>query len=87
MWLDQNGDRIQTLVLQNYLFFGNASSILRYVSSMFEGLEEDIDVSLLLPFPEIIVVDLTLVTGMDTSVRKSLFAIALGLRWGKCALF
>uniref|UniRef100_A0A7S4MC96 Uncharacterized protein n=1 Tax=Odontella aurita TaxID=265563 RepID=A0A7S4MC96_9STRA len=31
-WLDQNGDLIQVLVLQNYLFFGNASSCLEYVS-------------------------------------------------------
>jgi len=28
MWLNDNGDLIQVMVLQNYLFFGNASSIL-----------------------------------------------------------
>lgn len=66
-WLDENGDLIQIIVLQNYLFFGNASSILSYVSSMFEEAEEpglDYDLP---PMPKHILLDLTLVTGIDTS--------------------
>ncbi|CAB9515416.1 solute carrier family 26 [Seminavis robusta] len=35
-WLNQNGDLIQILVLQNYLFFGNAQSVWQYVSTFFE---------------------------------------------------
>ena len=40
-WLDQNADLIQILVLQNYLFFGNAQSVLNYVSTMFDDDEEE----------------------------------------------
>ena len=67
-WLDENGDLIQILVLQNYLFFGNASSIFSYISSMFEDPKEDQELDFELPpFPKYIIIDLTLVTGMDTS--------------------
>ena len=66
-WLDQNGELIQVLVLQNYLFFGNASSILAYISSMFEDADPDVDPVFVPPIPKIVVLDLTLVTGMDTS--------------------
>jgi hypothetical protein len=48
VWLDAHGDSIQVLVLQNYLFFGNASSILNYIATMFE--EIDINVSQRLDF-------------------------------------
>ena len=70
IWLDTNGDAIQIIVLQNYLFFGNASSILNYIATMFE--EVDITTSQRLdfsipPVPRILVVDLSLITGMDTS--------------------
>jgi hypothetical protein len=30
-WLDQNADWTQILVLQNYLFFGNAQSVATYI--------------------------------------------------------
>jgi MFS superfamily sulfate permease-like transporter len=54
--------------LQNYLFFGNASSILSYIASMFEEPEGDhVDLDSMPPMPKILVLDLTLVTGMDTS--------------------
>lgn len=66
-WLDQNGELIQVLVLQNYLFFGNASSILAYISSMFEDPDPDVDPIFVPPIPKVLVLDLTLVTGMDTS--------------------
>lgn len=66
-WLDHNGDLIQVLVLQNYLFFGNASSILDYIATMFEEPEEEIDPIFIPPVPKVVILDLTLVTGMDTS--------------------
>lgn len=34
-WLSDNGDFIQIIVLQNYLFFGNASIVYNYIASMF----------------------------------------------------
>jgi hypothetical protein len=66
-WLDEHGDRIQLIVLQNFLFFGNASSILDYISSMFEEPASDVDSIFVPPVPKIVVLDMTLVTGMDTS--------------------
>lgn len=35
-WLDQNADLTQILILQNYLFFGNAQSVQNYVTTMFD---------------------------------------------------
>lgn len=69
-WLDRHGDKIQVMVLQNYLFFGNASSILNYVSMMFEDVQPRDKMSSphdLIPLPKYLVVDLSFVTGMDTS--------------------
>lgn len=66
-WLDENGDQIQIVILQNYLFFGNASSILAYISSMFEHSDEDADDRNLPPLPKYVVLDMALVTGIDTS--------------------
>ena len=70
IWLDSHGDYIQVLVLQNYLFFGNASSILHYISTMFEDVDEAESMRLdfsIPPMPKVLVMDLSLVTGMDTS--------------------
>jgi len=68
-WLDQHGDLIQVLVLQTYLFFGNASSILNYVNTMFEEPDEleakRLDFSPP-PIPKILIIDMALITGMDT---------------------
>jgi anti-anti-sigma regulatory factor len=70
VWLDTNGDYIQVLVLQNYLFFGNATSILNYIETMFEEVDETqserLDFSLP-PMPTVLVLDLSLISGMDTS--------------------
>jgi len=66
VWLDRNGDMIQTLVLQNYLFFGNATSVLKYISSMFDDIEV-IDDSLLPPKPKYLVLDMSIVSGVDIS--------------------
>lgn len=68
-WLIDNGDFIQILVLQNYLFFGNASGVYNYINSMFQRNEEDesTEDQLETRRPKFLILDLTLVTGMDTS--------------------
>jgi SulP family sulfate permease len=69
-WLDLNGDQIQILVLQSFLFFGNATSVLNYVSTMFEDIDEEkdeIETSLFPPIPKVLVLDFSLVPGMDGS--------------------
>ena len=67
-WLDQNGDLIQILVLHNFLFFGNASSCLNYIQTMFDEVSEEEEIaSLLPPLPKYLIVDLSLVTGIDAS--------------------
>lgn len=72
-WLSENGDLCQIIVLQNYLFFGNACSILDYVATMFEEVDktqsERLDFALP-PLPRVLVLDLSLVTGMDTSTTE-----------------
>jgi MFS superfamily sulfate permease-like transporter len=69
-WLNENGDLIQILVLQNYLFFGNATSVYTYIGTMFENRDEDGEEqpsTELARVPTFVILDLTLVTGMDTS--------------------
>lgn len=66
-WLDQHGDLIQILVLQNYLFFGNASSTFSYIASMFRDPGPEVDPCFVSPSPRFLIIDLTLVTGLDTS--------------------
>lgn len=89
-WLNQNGDMIQILVLQNYLFFGNAQSILYYVTTMFEDPATDDAVTqqmLLPPKPSYLVVDFTIVTGMDTSAMDILREISALCRIHRCRIF
>jgi MFS superfamily sulfate permease-like transporter len=57
---------IQILVLQNYLFFGNATSVLKYISSMFDDVDV-IDDALLPPKPRYVVLDMSIVSGLDVS--------------------
>lgn len=59
-WLDAHGDLIQVVILQNYLFFGNASSILVYIGSMFEGPKEENHNDELPPLPKFVVLDMAL---------------------------
>lgn len=89
-WLNENGDLCQVIVLQNYLFFGNACTILEYISTMFE----DVDISQsqrlgfsLPPFPKILVLDLSLVTGMDTSTVDIFGEILEFCKNNDCKLF
>ena len=61
VWLDnKNGNHIQALVLQNYLFFGNATSIFNYIATMFEEVDETQSERLdffLPPMPRVLVLD------------------------------
>lgn len=66
-WLDGHGDLIQLLIVHNFLFFGNASSMLEHVASVFEETGVDGSDCQLLPLPKFVVIDMALVTGMDTS--------------------
>jgi len=69
-WLDEHGDLIQILVLQNYLFFGNAYSCYTVVELMFEdppGVDIDALDFPLPPLPKYIVIDMTMTTGIDAS--------------------
>ncbi|KAL7572078.1 hypothetical protein ACA910_001722 [Epithemia clementina (nom. ined.)] len=87
LWLDENGALIQVLVLQNYLFFGNSSSIMNYISSMFDEPEEVIDDWLLPPLPRIVIMDLTLVSGIDTSAVDIFSEILVKCGSHDCKLF
>ena len=86
-WLDKNADYIQILVLQNYLFFGNASSILSYVTSMFEDSSAEVHCIYIPPKPKIIIIDTTLVTGMDTSAVGVFTDIFNQCKSNDCKLF
>lgn len=80
-WLDQNGDLIQVMVLQNYLFFGNANSVKNFVSQMFQkNLENN-------HFPKYVIIDLSLVTGMDTSAVETFSDIITLCHGNKCQVF
>ena len=88
-WLCQHADLIQLLVLQNYLFFGNAVSCLTYIKSMFDdgdtdtGFDEDPDIP---PIPKYLILDLSLVTGIDTSAVDVLGEISALCRENHCGL-
>lgn len=92
VWLDQNGDLIQVLVLQNYLFFGNAQSLLSYITTMFDVSDEEAsqyqDLAIPLPpSPLYIIIDVTIVSGMDTSAVDLLREIVTLCRSNHCRLF
>jgi MFS superfamily sulfate permease-like transporter len=85
-WLNENGDRIQVLCLQNYLFFGNASSIYSYIFALFESNKET-ERSFLKPKSKFLILDLTLVTGMDTSTVDVFSEIRSLCSGSNCKLF
>ena len=89
-WLNENGDLCQVIVLQNYLFFGNACTILDYVATMFEEVDvaqsQRLDFSIP-PLPKILVLDLSLVTGMDTSTVDIFGEMLEFCRNNDCKLF
>jgi MFS superfamily sulfate permease-like transporter len=86
-WLDQSADQIQILVMQNFLFFGNASSLNSYVVRMFQDPDSAIDPLFVTPCPKVIIVDLTLVTGMDTSAVDAFSDILAVCANNNCKLF
>ncbi len=90
VWLDTHGDALRVLVLQNYLFFGNASSVLGYIETMFE--EIPLATSLRLefpipPIPAVLVLDLSLITGMDTSAVDIFMDILRVCKSNDCKLY
>lgn len=89
-WLASNGDWIQILVLQNYLFFGNCQSVQHYVSTMFDDQfdQENPDLNMNLPpIPKHLIIDFTLVTGMDTSAVDLFSEIISLCQQHKCQLY
>ena len=88
-WLKQNGDYIQILVLQNYLFFGNIQSVSMYVSTMFETKPENGGTfqSYVPPLPKYLVIDFALVTGVDGSTTDSFREILDLCRFNGTSLF
>jgi len=88
-WLDSHGDFIQVLVLQNYLFFGNANNLFNYISTMFEDVEgvgEDGN-DYVTPKPKVLIIDLSLISGMDTSSVDTLGQIRGVCKHNECKLF
>jgi len=85
-WLDRNGDLIQVMVLQNYLFFGNANSVKNYVSTMFDNSEE-VHNHNLTPLPKYLIIDMSLVTGIDTSAAEIFGDIVSLCYQKKCQIF
>jgi MFS superfamily sulfate permease-like transporter len=84
--LDENGDLIQILVLQNYLFFGNAQSLLSYVTTMFDESADDC-LDPLPPAPLYIIMDFSIVSGMDTSAVDLLRETITLCENNRCRLF
>lgn len=85
-WLEENGDRIQVLCLQNYLFFGNASSIHRYIVTLFK-LSKEAEKCLLTPTSKFLILDLAMVTGLDTSAVDVFSEIRKLCKENECKLF
>jgi STAS domain len=86
-WLDKSAIKIQILVMQNYLFFGNASSMIAYISMMFDEPDKKSDPNLITPCPKIVIIDMTLVTGMDTSAVDAFKDILTVCGNNDCKLF
>jgi MFS superfamily sulfate permease-like transporter len=90
VWLDTHGDNLRVLVLQNYLFFGNASSVLRYIETMFEDIPMMKSIHLAYPIPPVpvvLVLDLSLITGMDTSAVDVFMDIWRSCKINDCNLY
>lgn len=86
-WLDKSAVQIQILVMQNFLFFGNASSLNSYITTMFAEPDDSVDPIFVTPCPKFLVVDLTLVTGMDTSAVDAFSDILAVCSNNNCKLF
>lgn len=84
-WLDLHGDLIQLLVLQSYIFFGNANSCLAYVESMFN--ESSDTLILPTPKPKYLIIDMSLVSSMDTSSVDVFSSIIKRCHREKCQIY
>lgn len=86
-WLDNNGDLIHILVVQNYLYFGNATSCRNYVATMFTDDENapgsDFDLP---PVPKYVLLDMSIVTGIDTSAVDVMGEISALCKANSCCL-
>lgn len=78
---------IKVLVLQNYLFFGNASSVLAYIATMFEDCPSRQMSYEPPPIPKVLIIDMSLNTGMDTSTLDIFAEIKELCKNNKCKLF
>jgi ectoine hydroxylase-related dioxygenase (phytanoyl-CoA dioxygenase family) len=92
--LNDNGDLIQILVLQSYLFFGNCQSVQHYVSTMFDdqielgpGAGGTVAGLPLLPIPKHLIIDFTLVTCMDTSAIDLISEVISMCQRHRCQLY
>jgi hypothetical protein len=83
MWLDENGGLIQILVLQNYFFFGNASTCLGYFELMFD---DECDLSDTHPTPKYVILDLSIMTGIDASAIDVLADISSLCKENRCKI-
>jgi STAS domain len=87
-WLETSAIKIQILVLQNYLFFGNASSMIAYISMMFDEPEDCHNTpSSITPCPKVVIIDMTLVSGIDTSAVDAFKDILNVCTNNDCKLF
>eukprot|EP00521_Asterionellopsis_glacialis_P011202 CAMPEP_0195293998 /NCGR_PEP_ID=MMETSP0707-20130614/13943_1 /TAXON_ID=33640 /ORGANISM="Asterionellopsis glacialis, Strain CCMP134" /LENGTH=932 /DNA_ID=CAMNT_0040354855 /DNA_START=29 /DNA_END=2824 /DNA_ORIENTATION=- len=86
-WLDQNGDLIQICILQGYVFFGNAQSVLSYITTMFDEQEDYVSEFPLPPLPKFLIIDFTIVAGLDTSAIDLIREIITICRGHRCRLF
>ena len=86
-WLDTHGDLIQIICVQNYLYFGNATSCLNYITTMFtddnNNPENDIDLP---PIPKYVLLDMSIVTGIDTSAVDVMSEISALCKANACCL-
>jgi len=87
-WLEEEGDRIQVLSLQSYLFFASSPSLLPYVESMFKDLPKNLPYPLEFapPKPDVLVVDFTNVVGMDYSAKQGIKDIKMLCEINNCQL-
>jgi sulfate permease, SulP family len=85
-----NASLIQILVLQNFLFFGNAQSVLQYVMTMFDEppteTEGENSLFVLPPKPKYVVIDFAIVTGLDISAVDILREISAFCSSHRCRL-
>ena len=66
--LESKGDLMQCLFLQGYVFFGNAKKVGKYVKAMFKPVNVPDEIAHLVPpTPSVLVLDCSLVTGVDVS--------------------